>query len=327
MLDGRQSAGARADSALTSVSRAGTDRGRLRRDFLRSLLELTQPRMMELLLITMIPVMLVAQRGLPSARVLAATLAAGALATASTSAVSSCLSRAADAGGRPAARRSSSGAGGGAARLDLAGAMLAGLALGAAATILLGLADNWLSAVLADVTIVTGAGISALHRRGRRPSGTVIGGVAACFPVLIGWSAVTGTVSLRALVMVAVIFCWVPPWLWALAAKFRGSSALAAAAGWPAAASAADTMAMYSCIMVAATVGLAPYGGWVYTVAAGIVGGWFLAEAFRLRRRGGRAPGHFGAAGGEHLRLPGLCLACLAQLAAVSAAIVLLPRR
>ena len=106
--------------------------------------------------------------------------------------------------------------------------------------------------------------------------------------MLIGWSAVTGRVSLPAVVLFAVIFFWTPPHFWALAMKFRDDYAAAGVPMLPVVASpavVARKILIYSYVMVAATVALAPYAGWLYTAAALALGGWFLVEAHRLRSR------------------------------------------
>jgi protoheme IX farnesyltransferase len=86
----------------------------------------------------------------------------------------------------------------------------------------------------------------------------------------------------------------------------------------------------YSCVMVAATLGLAPYGGWAYTACTVALGAWFLAEAHRIRARAGRIPGSapstLSAAAASPLGLRGLSTACLAQLLAAIMAVALLPR-
>jgi heme O synthase-like polyprenyltransferase len=160
--------------------------------------------------------------------------------------------------------------------------------LGALSTVLLGTLVNWLSAVLADCAILFYVFVYTLGLKRRTPSNIVIGGAAGCFPVLIGWSAVTGTVSLPAVVLFAVIFFWTPPHFWALAMKFRDDYAAARVPMLPVVASpavVARKILIYSYVMVAVTLGLAPYAGWLYTACALGLGGWFLAEAHRLHAR------------------------------------------
>jgi heme O synthase-like polyprenyltransferase len=147
---------------------------------------------------------------------------------------------------------------------------------------------NWLSAALADGAILFYVFVYTLGLKRRTASNIVIGGAAGCFPVLVGWSAVTGTVALPAVVLFAVIFFWTPPHFWALAMKFRDDYAAASVPMLPVVAPAtvvARKILFYSYVMVAATLALAPYAGWLYTASAVALGGWFLTEAHRLQAR------------------------------------------
>jgi protoheme IX farnesyltransferase len=171
-------------------------------------------------------------------------------------------------------------------------ALIFGIALGAASTVLLGTLVNWLSAILADAAILFYVFVYTIGLKRRTASNIVIGGAAGCFPVLVGWSAVTGRVSLPAAVLFAVIFFWTPPHFWALAMKFRDDYAAASVPMLPVVAPAtvvARKILIYSCVMVASTLALAPYAGWLYTICAAGLGGWFLAEAHRLYTRVTRA--------------------------------------
>jgi heme o synthase len=254
----------------------------------RSLFALTKPRIIELLLVTTIPTMLLAQRGLPSIRVLLITLVAGACAAGSANTINCYIDRDIDAIMRRTSRRPLNGRGRQAAVIRPAEALVFGIVLGIAATILLGTLVNWLSAALAVTAILFYVFVYTLGLKRRTPSNIVIGGAAGCFPVLIGWSAVTGRVSLPAVVLFAVIFFWTPPHFWALAMKFREDYAAAGVPMLPVVASpavVARKILFYSYVMVAATLALAPYAGWLYTAAALVLGGWFLAEAHRLHHR------------------------------------------
>ena len=99
--------------------------------------------------------------------------------------------------------------------------------LGAASTVLLGTLVNWLSAILADCAILFYVFVYTIGLKRRTASNIVIGGAAGCFPVLVGWSAVTGKVGLPAIVLFGIIFFWTPPHFWALAMKFRDDYAAA----------------------------------------------------------------------------------------------------
>jgi protoheme IX farnesyltransferase len=114
----------------------------------------------------------------------------------------------------------------------------------------------------------------------------VIGGAAGCFPVLVGWAAVTGKVGLPAVFLFAVIFFWTPPHFWALAMRFRDDYAAANVPMLPVVATpavVARKIVIYSYAMVAATLALAPQAGWIYGACAAGLGVWFLAEAHHLR--------------------------------------------
>jgi protoheme IX farnesyltransferase len=171
-------------------------------------------------------------------------------------------------------------------------ALAFGIGLGVAATLLLGLLANWLSAALADLAILFYVFVYTLGLKRRTASNIVIGGAAGCFPVLVGWAAVTGTVGVAPVILFAVIFLWTPPHFWALAMKFKDDYAAARVPMLPVVAPArvvARKILLYSYAMVAATLALAPYAGWIYAAGAAGLGGWFLAEAHRLRSRVGRA--------------------------------------
>jgi protoheme IX farnesyltransferase len=252
----------------------------------RSLFVLTKPRIIELLLVTTLPTMFMARRGIPSGWLILATLAGGALAAGSANTLNCFIDRDIDAVMRRTSRRPL--AAGAKAVIRPAEALVSGIVLGAAATALLGLAVNWLAAALADGAILFYVFVYTLGLKRRTASNIVIGGAAGCFPVLVGWAAVTGRVSLAAVLLFSVIFFWTPPHFWALAMKFRDDYAAAGVPMLPVVAPAAVVtrkIVLYSYAMVAATLGLVPYAGWLYGCCAAGLGAWFLAEAHRLRAR------------------------------------------
>ena len=259
----------------------------------RSLFLLTKPRIIELLLVTTVPTMLLAQRGLPSARLLGLTLLGGALAAASANTLNCYLDRDIDAVMKRTSRRPLV-AKGTRAPIKPGEALASGIVLGALSTVLLGFLVNWLSAALAVGAILFYVFVYTLGLKRRTASNIVIGGAAGCFPVLVGWAAVTGTVAWPAIALFAVIFFWTPPHFWALAMKFKDDYAAASVPMLPVVAPAATVarkILMYSYAMVGATLALAPYSGWLYGGCAAVLGVWFLAEAHRLRGRvahGGR---------------------------------------
>jgi len=247
-----------------------------------ALVALTKPRIIELLLVTTIPTMLLAQRGLPSLKLVLVTLIGGTFAAGSANTINCYIDRDIDAvmkrtSQRPLVNKSGT--------IKPAEALAWGIILGAAATLLLGLLANWLAASLADAAILFYVFVYTLLLKRRSPSNIVIGGAAGCFPVLVGWAAVTGRVAIPAVVLFAVIFLWTPPHFWALAMKFRDDYARANVPMLPVVASPVQVtkkILMYSYAMVVATLALAPYAGWIYTVTAVGLGGWFMVEAHRL---------------------------------------------
>jgi len=307
----------------------------------RSLFLLTKPRIIELLLITTLPTMLLARHGLPSVWLMLVTLLGGALAAGSANTLNCYIDRDIDAVmkrtsrrplvARPGGHGIQQGAGGAGASqhgpssgtaVKPGEALASGILLGAAATLLLGLAANWLAAVLADAAILFYVFVYTIGLKRRTASNIVIGGAAGCFPVLVGWAAVTGRVSWAAGVLFAVIFFWTPPHFWALAIKFRDDYAAAKVPMLPVVATpaaVAKKILLYSYVMVAATLLLTPYAGWVYGCCAAILGGWFLAEAHRLRSRIATASGP------APMRLFHLSIVYLTLLFAAVAVTALLP--
>jgi protoheme IX farnesyltransferase len=287
----------------------------------RSLVQLTKPRIIELLLVTTLPTMLLARRGLPGIGLIAVTLIGGALAAGSANTLNCYLDRDIDAIMKRTSRRPLVARGGQAA-IRPGEALASGVLLGVASTLLLGLLANWLSAALADGAILFYVFVYTMVLKRRTASNIVIGGAAGCFPVLVGWAAVTGTVSWPSVVLFAVIFLWTPPHFWALAMKFRDDYAAANVPMLPVVASAATVarkILWYSYAMVGATLLLAPYAGWVYGACAAGLGGWFLVEAHRLQARiaAGDAP--------APMRLFHLSIAYLTLLFAVVAVTAILP--
>jgi len=252
-----------------------------------ALFALTKPRIIELLLVTTIPTMLLAERGLPPVRILLVTLVGGALAAGSANTINCYIDRDIDAvmrrtSRRPLARPAPM------AMVKPSEALIFGIVLGAASTVLLGTLVNWLSAILADAAILFYVFIYTIGLKRRTASNIVIGGAAGCFPVLVGWSAVTGRVGLPAIVLFAIIFFWTPPHFWALAMKFRDDYAAASVPMLPVVAPpsvVARKILIYSYVMVVATLALAPYAGWLYAICAAGLGAWFLAEAHQLHAR------------------------------------------
>jgi protoheme IX farnesyltransferase len=317
-------------AALPQLDQRGTPPGgrRAAGTIARGLIALTKPRIIELLLVTTVPTMLLAQRGLPSLKLVLVTLIGGTLAAGSANTINCYIDRDIDALMKRTSRRPlvvNHGQG----TIKPWEALAWGIGLGAGATLLLGLMANWLAASLADAAILFYIFVYTLLLKRRSPANIVIGGAAGCFPVLVGWAAVTGTVGLPAVVLFAVIFLWTPPHFWALAMKFRKDYAAANVPMLPVVATPAVVVRKilwYSYAMVAATLALVPFAGWIYGVFAVALGAWFLVEAHGLdaRVRAAQATPEMDSAPAP-MRLFHLSIAYLTLLFAVVAVTALLP--
>ena len=245
---------------------------------------LTKPRIIELLLVTTVPTMVLAARGWPGWGLTAATLVGGSLAAGSANALNCWWDRDIDVvmnrtSRRPLAQHT----------VTPTAALVFGLVLGVLATVELAITTNLLSAVLADAAIAFYVGVYTMVLKRRTSQNIVWGGAAGCMPVLIGWSAVTNSLSWAAVVLVAVIFFWTPPHFWALAMKFKDDYARADVPMLPVVATpqvVARRMVAYSWAMVATSGLLALDGsGPVYAVCAVVLGAVFLREAHVLERQ------------------------------------------
>jgi heme o synthase len=245
---------------------------------------LTKPRIIELLLVTTVPTMFIAARGVPSPWLMAATLFGGTLSAASANVLNCYLDRDIDALMRRTARRPLP-----AHRVDPADALRFGLVLGVAGFLWLWATVNLLSAALATAAILFYVFVYTIGLKRRSTQNIVIGGAAGAVPVLVGWSAVTGRVDLPALVLFAIIFYWTPPHFWALSLRFQDDYAAAGVPMLPVVRGARETSTQilyYTVLLVAVTLLLYPAGrmGTVYLAAAVALGGAFIWRALELRR-------------------------------------------
>ena len=245
---------------------------------------LTKPRIIELLLVTTVPTMVLAAHGWPGWGLTAVTLLGGTLAAGSANALNCWWDRDIDVvmdrtAGRPLARHS----------VSPTAALVFGLVLAVLATTELWVTTNALSALLADAAIAFYVGVYTMVLKRRTSQNIVWGGAAGCMPVFIGWSAVTDSLAWPAVVLFAVIFFWTPPHFWALAMKYRDDYARADIPMLPVVATplaVARRVVAYSWAMVGTSVLLAFDGsGLLYTVSAVVLGALFLYEAHLLLRR------------------------------------------
>jgi heme o synthase len=252
---------------------------------------LMKPRIIELLLITTIPVMFLAQQGVPDLWLIVATVVGGTLSAGAANTLNCYIDRDIDAVMHRTSRRPLV-----TGTVSPRGALVFGVALAIGSTAWLGLLVNWLSAWLAlGALLFYVFGYTLLLKRRTRQN-IVWGGAAGCMPVLIGWSAVTDTLSWSAFILFMVIFFWTPPHYWPLSMRYKDDYATAHVPMLPVVERflvVARQVVAYSWAMVLTSLALVPVQqiGWVYSAAALVSGALFLTEAHRLlaRARAGAA--------------------------------------
>jgi protoheme IX farnesyltransferase len=255
------------------------------RDVLAAYVGLTKPRIIELLLLTTVPVMFLAQQGVPSLGLVVATVLGGTLSAGSANALNCVYDADIDERMRRTRRRALPRH-----IVTRRAALVFGLALGVLSTLWLGLLVNWLSAGLAlAANVFYVVGYTMILKR-RTTQNIVWGGAAGCFPALIGWTAVTGGLAWPPVVLFLVVFFWTPPHFWALAIRYREDYAAAEVPMLPVHAGAkvvARQIVAYSYVMVATSLVLWPVAGtgWFYPLVATVLGAAFLVESHLLLRR------------------------------------------
>ena len=247
-------------------------------------LALTKPRIIELLLVTTLPTMVVADAGLPSLRLVVWTLLGGALAAGGANALNMVVDRDIDAvmartRGRPLVT----------GEVTPAAALRFALVLEVAAFALLWGAVNLLSAALAVGATLFYVLVYTLWLKRTSTRNIVIGGAAGAVPVLVGWTAVRNELDWAPLVLFAVIFYWTPPHFWALAVRYREDYAAAEVPMLPAVAGVRATAVRivgYSLALWGLTLLFSPVAGMglLYLGAALVLGGLFTWYAVQLLR-------------------------------------------
>ena len=259
------------------------------RDVVAAYVGLTKPRVIELLLLTTVPVMFFAQRGVPPLGLVAATVVGGTLSAGSANALNCVYDRDIDEQMRRTRRRALPRH-----IVSPRAALVFGLVLALVSTLLLGFLVNWLSSGLAlAASAFYLFGYTMLLKR-RTTQNIVWGGIAGCFPTLIGWTAVTGRVDWAPFVLFLVVFFWTPPHTWALAMRYREDYARVDVPMLPVrrnAEAVARQIVAYSWVMVATSLVLWRIAdtGWVYPLAAAVLGAGFLVEAHLMWARARRS--------------------------------------
>ena len=251
-------------------------------DVINAYYQLTKPRIILLLLITTLPAMFLAQGGIPPLMLVLVTMVGGALAAGSANALNNVLDRDIDEQMRRTKRRPLP-------RHQAAPlpATIYAVVLGIASTLILGFGANWLSGFLALGANAFYVLIYTMVLKRRTDQNIVWGGLAGCFPPLIGWTAVTGQIALAPIIMFAIVFFWTPPHTWALAIRYREDYAKVNVPMMPVVRPDTYTttqMLVYTVLMVATSVALWPIAptGPLYLAVAAITGAVVLWEAIRL---------------------------------------------
>ena len=252
---------------------------------LRAYVALTKPRIIELLLITTLPAMFLAARGVPAPWRVAATLIGGTLSAGGANTLNCYIDRDIDARMRRTRRRPLV-----TEAVSPGEVLVFGAVLVVASACWLGLTVNWLSAGLSLFACLFYIfGYSLLLKR-RSAQNVVWGGIAGCMPVLIGWTAVTGRLAVAPLVLFGVVFFWTPPHTWALALRFREDYAAAGVPMLPVVAGERQVAARilgYAWLTVSCSLLVGPLSGagTPYFAVAVVLGALFLREAHQLSGR------------------------------------------
>jgi protoheme IX farnesyltransferase len=254
------------------------------RAIVASYVALTKPRIIELLLITTVPAMVLADRGIPSWWLIVATLVGGTLSAGGANAINQFIDRDIDeimrrTRRRPLPRHA----------IQPRRALAFGIALGAAGFAFLAVTVNLLAAALALAALAFYVFVYTLWLKRATTQNIVIGGAAGAAPVLVGWAAVTGRVGLPAVVLFGVIFLWTPPHFWALSMRYERDYAAAGVPMLPVVVGREATARQifgYSIVLVASSFVLVPvaHTTWLYPAAAAVLGGLFLVRAIQVLR-------------------------------------------
>jgi protoheme IX farnesyltransferase len=263
-----------------------------RADTVRAYIALTKPRIIELLLVTTVPAMVLATRDAPGMPILEWTwltfwtLICGTLAAGSANAINQYLERDIDQLMARTRRRPLP-----AHSVTPERAVAFGIALGAISVGLMAWTVNLVAAFLTLLAIGFYVVIYTIVLKRNTTQNIVIGGAAGALPPVIGWAAVTGNVALPAMLLFLIVFYWTPPHFWALALRIRGDYAAAGVPMLPVVRGIAETsrqIALYTILLVALTAVFAVVArmGLIYAVAAAVLGALFLYRAWVLWRQG-----------------------------------------
>lgn len=243
---------------------------------------LTKPRIIELLLVTTIPTMIFAAQGWPPISTAIYTFIGGSLAAAGANVLNCYLDYDIDVlMARTSKRATAQG------KISHTTTLIYGLLLSFLSILVLRFTTNGLAAALAALAIIFYVGVYTLLLKRRTAQNIVWGGIAGCFPVLIGWSAVTDSLSWEPVALFLVVFFWTPPHYWPLSMRFRDEYEAAQVPMLPVVADdkvVAKQILIYSYAMVVLSFTLVFALSWIYFVLSVAAGLWFLKSAHDLKK-------------------------------------------
>ncbi|WP_251440264.1 heme o synthase [Microbacterium sp. USTB-Y] len=267
-------------SIATTIESVAAERS-LKRT-IKGYIELTKPRVLELLLVSTVPVMFLAQQGLPNLWLVAATVIGGSMSAGSAAAFNMYIDRDIDAHMHRTEKRPLV-----TGEVSPRGALVFSWVLAVLSTVWLWVTTNWVAAALSAAAIFFYVVVYTLILKRRTEQNIIWGGIAGCFPVLIGWAAVTGSLDWPAFVLFVLVFLWTPAHYWPLSMKYKddyedvdvpmlGVTRSASQVGLQ--------VILYAWATLACSLLLIPVAGMglVYTVSALVFGGWFVYESHRL---------------------------------------------
>lgn len=246
---------------------------------------LTKPRIIELLLVTTVPAMFLAAGGFPRLGLVLVTFVGGTLSAASANVFNSVYDRDIDEQMRRTRRRPMVRE-----LVSKRAAYTFGVVLGVLSTLMLGFGANWLSAALAVLANLYYVFIYTIWLKRRTWQNIIWGGVAGCFPPLIGWTAVRGTIDWPPILLFLIVFFWTPPHTWALGLRYREDYASVDVPMLPVlrdATHVARQIVFYSILTVTTSLLLWPVTptGPLYPTVAAVAGAWLIWESIALLQR------------------------------------------
>jgi len=254
------------------------------RSLLGAYIALTKPRIIELLLITTVPAMVLAASGWPGTWLVVATLFGGTLSAGGANSLNSYYDRDIDELMRRTHRRPLA-----LHEVPPSHALVLGVALGIAGFVWLWVTSNLLAATLSTAALLFYVFVYTIALKRSTVQNIVVGGAAGAAPVLVGWAAVTDSVGVPAWVLFLIVFYWTPPHFWALAVRYKDDYARAGVPMLPVVAGVEATtrrMLLYTGLMVGVSLLLVPLGNmsWIYLAAAVSLGAWFIWDTWRVYR-------------------------------------------